>query len=36
MVSDLDEAAELVARLVGVDLVSVVAAVGGHDVEPDG
>jgi len=36
VVSDLDEAAEFAARLVGADLVAVVAVVGGHDVEPDG
>jgi hypothetical protein len=36
MVADLDQAAEPVARLVGADLVAVVAVVRGHDVEPHG
>jgi hypothetical protein len=35
VVSDLDEAAEPVAWLVGVDLIAMVAIVGGHDVEPE-
>jgi hypothetical protein len=36
MIADLNEAAEFAARLVGADLVAVVAVVGGHDVEPGG
>jgi hypothetical protein len=36
VISDLDEAAELFAWLVGADLMAVVAGMGGHDVEPHG
>ena len=36
VISDLDEAAELFAWLVGADLMAVVAGMGRHDVEPHG
>src|ERR1700728_3042442 len=36
VIAYLDEAAEFVGWLVGVDLVPVVTRVGGHDVEPQG
>ena len=36
VIADLDEAAKPFARLVGADLMAVIAGVGGHDVEPHG
>jgi hypothetical protein len=36
MVTDLDQAAEPVARFIGIDAVPVIAIVRGHDVESHG